>query len=470
MPRKSAVYFHPLDVPQKPLDAWRALKGKSPSVLLESARRSARSGRWSLVLTGPRAVFSSHGDGAFYGPPGKKPRRLAGDPFVSLKKLLTARRVDAPAGAPFAGGAVGFASYEAKNLLERPKMRPREDLGLPWLYFLFFDEGLIFDHETGKSFFFSPEKSPAAARAVRDRIRRTKASRGVMKVPRLAAETSVSRSRFHAMVKSAKESIRRGDIYQANLSQRFSFPLKAPVDAVYEKLRAVNPSPFFGILDAGDFQILSGSPERLLRLEGRRLETRPIAGTRKRGENARKDRELSAELLLSEKERAEHVMLVDLERNDLGRVAEYGSVAVDELMTVEEYSHVQHIVSNVRAVLRKGLGAVDAFRAFFPGGTITGAPKVRSMEVIDSLEPVARGPYTGSLGYFSFTGDMDFNIIIRSLVVKDGTAHLQVGAGIVADSDPQKEYDETLYKAEAVLAAIFGAVPARRYLERLRAS
>ena len=196
------------------------------------------------------------------------------------------------------------------------------------------------------------------------------------------------------------------------------------------------------------------------------METRPIAGTRWRGKNPREDSRLGMELLLSDKERAEHIMLVDLERNDLGRVAEYGSVTVNELMTLEDYSHVKHIVSNVRATLRQDLDAVDAFCAFFPGGTITGAPKIRCMQIIEELEPVARGPYTGSLGYFSFTGNMDFNILIRSLVISGKKAYLHVGAGIVADSKPKKEYHETLYKAEAVLSAVFGEKKVREFLRQ----
>ncbi len=236
---------------------------------------------------------------------------------------------------------------------------------------------------------------------------------------------------------------------------------------IYGNLRAINPSPFFGLLETDGFALVSGSPERLVCLKNDVLETRPIAGTRPRGANPSEDDAKSLELLLSAKERAEHVMLVDLERNDLGRVAEYGSVEVDELMAIEDYSHVKHIVSNVRAVLRKELGAVDAFQALFPGGTITGAPKLRCLEVIDALEPVARGPYTGSLGYFSFDGAMDFNIIIRSLFLKNGRAYLGAGAGIVADSDPEKEYDETLHKAEAVLRAAFASKKER---ERSRVS
>ncbi len=477
MNAKKASYFYKIDVPVDPLVVYRAMAQKKPAVLLESARISAGSGRYSLVVANPQMVFWSRERSVFISRPGAVPRKLTGEPFNVLRMILKKYAFEpSPGSAPFAGGAVGFVSYEAKNLLEPSCSGPCEDLGLPWLYFPFFNSGVLFDHKTNETFFFSKNRDAALARSVRERIlrhadkvKRNHAARS-SSVPHLLMRSSVSRQRFLSMVRKAKEYIRRGDIYQANLSQRFSFPLSEPVETVYEKLKKVNPSSFFGILDAGDYQILSGSPERLLRLEGRRLETRPIAGTRSRSLDPRQDRKASIELLLSEKERAEHIMLVDLERNDLGRVAEYGSVTVDELMEIEEYSHVKHIVSNVRATLKKGLDAVDAFTAFFPGGTITGAPKIRSMQVIDELEPVARGPYTGSMGYFSFTGGMDFNIIIRSLVIKDGTAHLQVGAGIVADSNPQKEYDETLYKAEAVLAAIFGPVQTRRYLDRLRTS
>ncbi len=448
-------------------------------MLLESARLSPRFGRYSLVATKPESVFRYRDGKAALRSPGGSDRIINGDPFKALEELLCREKAVRVDGAPpFAGGAVGFVGYEAKKLIE-PSLScyAREDLGLPWMYFLFLHQGVIFDHASGETILFSSEGGKSALEACEKSLRADlsrsrpfmlKKSHSSRALPKLVS--SVSRRGFTGMVMKAKERIRRGDIYQANLSQRFTFPLPMSADAVYERLKQVNPSSFFGMLDAGDFQILSGSPERLLKLEGRRLETRPIAGTRPASRDRKKDRASSLELMLSEKERAEHVMLLDLERNDLGRVAEYGSVAVDELMALEEYSHVKHIVSNVRATLKPGLGAVDAFKAFFPGGTITGAPKVRSMQVIDELEPVARGPYTGSLGYFSFTGDMDFNIIIRSLVIRDGLAHLQVGAGIVADSDPEKEYDETLYKAEAVLTAIFGPVQTRALLRRLRKS
>ena len=260
------------------------------------------------------------------------------------------------------------------------------------------------------------------------------------------------------MVLRAKELIAAGDIYQANLSQRFSAPLREEPWSLYRRLMEINPSPFAAFADFGPFQIVSASPERLFRVNGDLLETRPIAGTRPRGATAVENARLRRELLLNEKERAEHLMLVDLERNDLGRVCRYDTVRVDDLMALEEYSHVIHIVSNVRGRLQPGTGLRRLLAALFPGGTISGCPKIRCLEVIDALEPVRRHFYTGSLGYISASGEIDLNILIRTAVVTGGQVHVQAGAGIVADSDPGREYEETLHKAQALLE-IMGVRP-----------
>ena len=257
------------------------------------------------------------------------------------------------------------------------------------------------------------------------------------------------------IVKKTKEYIAAGDIFQANLSQRVSAHIEGKIPwNIYKILSSINPSPFAAFIDFGSYQIISSSPERLLRVRNRMIETRPIAGTRPRGKNVREDEMMRTELLLNEKERAEHIMLIDLERNDLGRVSNYGSVTVDELMITEDYSHVIHIVSNVIGCLAEGKDCFDAIKAAFPGGTITGVPKVRCMEIIDELEPVKRGPYTGSIGYISFSGNMDLNIVIRTFVIKGGMAYVQAGAGIVTDSDPEREYFETLKKAEALIKTL----------------
>jgi anthranilate/para-aminobenzoate synthase component I len=462
-----------------PFKLYLALKTSAPSALLESARLSPAMGRYSIIGVKPFLVFDS-------GKVGSK------NPLKELSALMKRFR-SAPTVLPFAGGAIGYFGYEAKNLIEPCLGRARKPgPGLPDIYLLFFEEGAVIDHAACQVFVFAKsvaalknleqkiksglmdQSSPASLPAGRRERSDLNLENQIASSPKLLAMTakfqkidrSLSRREFLEKVKKAKEYIRRGEIYQANLSQRFSFPLEFGPEEVYARLRAVNPGCFFGILDAGDFQIISGSPERLVKLEKGVLQTRPIAGTRWRGKTAAQDKKLSRQLMLSPKERAEHLMLVDLERNDMGRVAEYGSVRVDELMVVEDYSHVKHIVSNVRGVLKKGLGAVDVIKAFFPGGTITGVPKVRCMEIIDELEPVARGPYTGSLGYLSFSGNLDLNIVIRSLILRKGRAYLNVGAGIVADSDPQKEYDETLYKAEAVFSSLFGKEPTRDFFKR----
>ncbi len=433
-------------------------------MLLESARHASHTGRWSIAAAGPFLVLEAKGRRIKITRSGRVSRSVA-DPFGVLKKILRENRVKETGNVmPFAGGAIGYAGYEAKNLIEPGlPQKAKDTLDLPDLYFMCFDRGIVWDHQKKETVIFAPDKK--TAKDVEERVVSFPRQRalpvrqaGVAFKPerKRTVESSLTQAEFMKAVNAAKSFIKKGDIYQANLSRCLSFPIEEDPFEIYRRLRQINPSAFFGFLDAGHFQILSGSPERLLKLENGSLETRPIAGTRSRGKDERRDAALALDLLLSPKERAEHIMLVDLERNDLGRVAEYGSVRVDELMTLEDYSHVKHIVSNVRGRLKKGSDAVDAFKAFFPGGTITGAPKVRCMEIIDSLEPVARGPYTGSLGYFSFTGGMDFNIIIRSLVVKGGRGYLHTGAGIVADSIPKKEYEETDHKAEAVLQAVFG--------------
>jgi anthranilate synthase component 1 len=267
-------------------------------------------------------------------------------------------------------------------------------------------------------------------------------------------KTNMTRDRFEEIVARIVEYIHAGDAFQVVPSQRWSAPVPVEAFSIYRGLRAVNPSPYMYFLDFGDFQVAGASPEPLLTVSGRRVSTKPIAGTRPRGASAEEDRRIAAELLADEKERAEHVMLVDLGRNDLGRVCEYGSVRVDELMEVELYSHVMHIVSSVSGRLREGIGAMDALRSVLPAGTLSGAPKVRAMQIIEELEPVKRGGYGGAIGYLSYGGDLDTAIHIRTVVVKDGVAHVQAGGGTVADAKPDYEYEESVAKARAVMRAV----------------
>jgi len=413
-------------------------------------------------------------------------------PFPRLRELVSAYpqspRPDIP---PFQGGAVGLLSYDFVRYFEAVPSGAVDDLGIPDAHFFMCDRLVSFDHKEGRAWAVCCPGARESRLGFNEiqvdwGVEYDKAVEAIAEAQMLISEGGIlargpspaphdfasprrpaveivhgiTKEKYMGMVERTLQYIRAGDIFQANLSQRLSADVggRDPFD-VYLKLSEINPSPFACYVDFGDYVIAGSSPERLVRLKpsadgGKSVETRPIAGTRPRGDSSDRDAILRAELLLNEKERAEHIMLIDLERNDLGRVCDYGSVSVDELMITEDYSHVMHIVSNVRGILNPRMDAFDVLKAVFPGGTITGVPKVRCMEIIDELEPVARGPYTGSIGYVGFGGDMDFNIVIRSFVIKDGTAYVQAGAGIVADSDPEREYFETLKKAEALLKTL----------------
>ncbi len=473
-----------------PLTAFEALRQDGCPVLLESARVNEKIGRYSFVTADPYLIFKSRGETVELILPKTLERKFGRramtkrKPLEKLRELLNNYRTSRIAGLPpFTGGAVGYFSYDFSRQFEKLPRRAAVDVDFPEACFIFVDLVVAFDHILDKAWvivnpgareqelgFRRPEPNQwdrlfnEAGERLRTTVVRLESASHRDSAPLPNAREPVkefelsaglSQTEFEAMVIRCKEYISAGDIYQANLSQRFSaFIDGADSFSLYKILRAVNPSPFAAFLDFGDLQLASSSPERLIRLREGVADTRPIAGTRRRGSDQSEMRELSAELLTSEKERAEHIMLLDLERNDLGKVCSYGSIVVDEIMAVEDYSHVIHIVSNVRGDLAPGKDAFDLVRSVFPGGTITGVPKVRCMEIIDELEPVSRGLYTGSIGYFSNDGDMDMNIIIRTFVIKDGTAYLQVGAGIVADSDPAAEYRETLQKAEALKNAL----------------
>jgi aminodeoxychorismate synthase component I len=471
-----------------PLSALHALRPLGHPVLLESARVNDKTGQYSFVTADPYLVFRSTGDTVELNwkaaPEGKYGKRatMKRKPLPKLRELMANYRTSRVDGLPpFTGGAVGMFSYDFVHQFEELPRTNRDDLAIPDAIFLFVDMVVSFDHIANKAWvivnpgareqemgFRKPEQGQwgrlydEAAQRLGDitakltappaEVRQRGADRGGTP---LRLEPCLTQERFESMVRRCKEYIAAGDIYQANLSQRFSAPIgdQDPL-RLYELLRDINPSPFAAYGEFDGLTVVSSSPERLVRLHGTVADTRPIAGTRRRGKDFQETQELSVELLTNEKERAEHIMLLDLERNDLGRVCTYGTVSVDELMVIEDYSHVIHIVSNVRGELAPGKDGLDLIRATFPGGTITGVPKVRCMEIIDELEPVARGLYTGSLGYIANTGDLDLNIIIRTFVIKEGVAHVQVGAGIVADSDPGREYAETLEKAEALAKAL----------------
>lgn len=371
--------------------------------------------------------------------------------FTRVMRRLIAKYKPGSKALPFfTGGAVGFLGYETARFFEDIRFRKKKSAGSPDLYFGFYDEVIIFDHKRNVYHLAVRAKDAKAARVKFEALRNYfKPFRNKDEQFRTSAfQPEISRVKFESMVRRAKKYIEAGDIYQANLSQRFSFKFKGSAARLYGSLRKINPSPFASYIKTENLSIISSSPERLVSKRGNLCETRPIAGTRPRREGIEK------ELLASPKERAEHVMLVDLERNDLGRVCDYKTVKVEEMMSIEKYSHVIHIVSKITGKLSRGKDGWDLIKTMFPGGTITGCPKVRCMEIIDELEPVSRGLYTGSIGYFDFNGNLDFNIIIRTLVLQKDRGHFQVGAGIVYDSDPAKEYEETLHKGEAPAHAI----------------
>ena len=458
-----------IDDCETPVAAYLKLRGGGPSFLLESAEQGQRFGRWSFVGVDPRAVVRVE-DGMLVTGRDATP---CDDPYRAVADVLARyRAAPLPAGAPpFAGGAVGLFGYDLVRSSE-PTVGPpnRDEIGLPDLALMISDTIVAFDHFTHEVTVivnvFADDAAPEhfaqayeAAVAGIAEIRELLAA----PVPRPAAAgrreppeyvSNLGAAGYAEAVERVKAYIRAGDCYQVVPSQRWS--TEAPVEAfsIYRGLRSVNASPYMYFLDFGDFEIAGASPESLVKVTGRRAEQRPIAGTRPRAATGEGDLARARELLADEKERAEHVMLVDLARNDLGRVCSYGSVTVEELMVVETYSHVMHIVSSVSGELAAEVSAVEALRACLPAGTLSGAPKIRAMQIIDELEPVKRGAYGGAVGYLSFSGDLDSCIFIRSAVIKDGRIHLQAGGGIVVDSDPDYEVRETEAKAGAVRAAI----------------
>ena len=403
-------------------------RGYPVKLFLDSANPNPVTGRFSFLAVGAAEELVLKDDKSCF----EKLKAF----YDSLSEDL---RVE---GLPY--GLFGYLSYDANRFIEKVPSPFLNDLQMPDLHFFLPEILWAFDHLKKKAWLISLEKFSFEPK-------------GLLHEGSYSAtfyRYNMDRDYFKRAVEKIKEYIANGDSFQVNFSQRIDVLFEGSAVELYKRLRALNPSPFSFYLDLGEFKAVSCSPERLVKVEGGVIETRPIAGTRRRGRTEAEDELLRQELFLSEKERAEHVMLVDLERNDLGKVCRYGTVEVNELMVPEFYSHVIHIVSNVRGILREGVHLVDALKALFPGGTITGAPKVRTMEIIAELEPTWRNLYTGSVGYLGFNGVMDFNIVIRTLLLKGYLGALQVGAGIVWDSVADKEYEETLHKGRALLEAL----------------
>lgn len=453
-----------------PVSSFRKIESGDYSFLLESVEGGEKWGRYSFIGTEPSVIFRSKGKSIEIIEKGRT-RKMEGDPLNALRELISRYDPVRLEGLPrFHGGAVGYFSYDIVRFIENLPDLSSDELALWDSFYIITDTVLVFDNVNHKikiiANAYVPDKKQAEVRymeavrkieSIKKKLRsnlRESPSAEQKGQQDLGLVSNFKKNDFKEAVERTKEYIRAGDIIQAVISQRWKADLTVDPFDLYRALRVLNPSPYMFYLKLGD-QILAGSsPEVMVRVEGDRVESRPIAGTRHRGESEEEDRKLEKELLSDPKERAEHIMLVDLARNDLGRVASTGTVNVDELMIIERYSHVMHIVSNVIAELQDGKDAIDVIRATFPAGTLSGAPKVRAMEIIEELEPGKRGAYGGAIGYFSFSGNMDSCITIRTFVIKNGKVYIQAGAGIVADSDPETEYEETVNKVKALVKAV----------------
>jgi len=443
--KRVPVYAEILADLETPTSAyWKLASAETHSFLFESVTGGERLARYSFLGAKPRQIVSQN----------------AG--LDDLKSLLHDRPYARLEGLPpFTGGAVGALAYDLVRAFEKLPDDNPDDLAVDDVFMMLFDQVVVFDHAKNRILVIDHVTEPAGYQPACDRISETiRQLRGPM--PPLPTgnqgevkfSANVSRDAYEAGVRRIIEYIRAGDGIQMVLSQRFSAPVTAHPMAIYRALRYLNPSPYMYLLRCGDYDVIGASPEALVTVVGDTARVRPIAGTRRRGETEEEDALLEKELLADEKERAEHIMLVDLGRNDIGRIAQAGTVNVNDLMVIERYSHVMHIVSEVTGKLKPGLDAFDAVRACFPAGTVSGAPKVRAMEIIDELETSRRGIYAGAVGYFGYDGDMDLAIAIRTVLLKDGIAHVQAGAGIVFDSVPEREWQECHEKAAAVMRAI----------------
>jgi para-aminobenzoate synthetase component 1 len=469
--------FTPLTAPE----LFELVKDNPYSFFLDSGMDPQRLGRYSFLGSEPFLVMSTHGSEITL-VRGREHEVQHGNPFDAIGKLLEIYRLDhCPAPVPFLGGAVGYFSYDLRHFIERLPSTAIDDLQLPESYFAFYDAVMAFDHLEGKTYLvatgFPETEEEQRLRRARMRLEEMKAwlhaaspsqeaslhrserlgeveFQPIQENRKVLLKSNFTPEEYIKAVDRVREYIATGDVFQVNLSQRFEADLKIPPYELYKRLRMVNPAPFASYLNFQGVTIVSASPERFLKVQGDMVETRPIKGTRPRGRDPVEDERLAQELTHSTKDRAENMMIVDLERNDLGRVCHYGTVKVTELAILETFPTVFHLTSTVVGRLRRGKSNIDLLKATFPGGSITGAPKVRAMEIIDELEPTMRSAYTGSIGYLSFNEDMDINIVIRTFLIKEGKAYFQVGGGIIYDSDSEAEYMETLDKAKALIRAL----------------
>ncbi|NOY29384.1 MAG: anthranilate synthase component I [Planctomycetes bacterium] len=482
------VYRHLMSDTLTPVQAFRKLDVSSAACLFESVIGGEKVGRYSFLASDPFLLLSAYAnhvtisrcedrEGSLLkeSPSWKSESFDCSNPLETLREQVAALRValldDLP---PFVGGAVGYAGYDTVRYVERLPNAPHDDRKLPDLWFAFYDQMVVFDHVQKTIIVLAladvrGKDAPAQKKSYDDACKRVDRLVAQLDSPEeaprlddintggdvtLDTTSNFTQTQYEDAVRKCVDYIRAGDIFQVVISQRLQVPFELPPFELYRTLRIVNPSPFMFYLRTPEVTLVGSSPEIMVRVVDGRVTVRPLAGTRPRGQTEAEDSQLAEELLADPKERAEHVMLVDLGRNDVGRVAKYGSVELSDQMVIERYSHVMHITSNVTGQLRDDCDSFDALAACLPAGTVSGAPKVRAMEIIDSLEPNRRGPYAGAVGYIDFAGNMDTCIALRTVVIQDGTAYVQAGAGIVADSVPEQEYQETLNKARGLLQAI----------------
>ncbi|MBZ4687798.1 MAG: trpE [Clostridiales bacterium] len=455
---------------ETPLSAFLKLKKSSFAYLLESVEGGSQPGRYSFIGVDPSILFEAKDGKVTVTKQGKTIKYISNDPLQELQKIFESYQpLEVPGLPAFSGGAVGYLGYDMIRYWEEIPKPAEKDTGYPDCFFMFADTLIIFDHfkQTMKitvnvSVGNDPEKDYNKAvskiKEISSILNKPLADiltlKGGLSMQGTDYSYNCTSEEFQEMVKKAKEYIRAGDIFQVVLSRKINFTLQSDPILIYRSLRSLNPSPYMYYLSFGEIKIVGSSPEVMVKVVDGRAELKPIAGTRPRGKTKEEDEKLARELLADEKERAEHLMLVDLGRNDLGRVSEYGSVKVNDYMQIENYSHVMHIVSKVAGRVRKEYTCFDVLKASFPAGTVSGAPKIRAMEIIDELEPDGRGPYAGAVGYISYTGNMDTCIAIRTLFIKGNKGYIQAGAGIVADSNPLNEYYEVCNKSQALVNAL----------------
>ena len=449
-----------IDTKLNSFQLYTIFKDHPYSFFLDSGMDHEKLGKYSFIGFDPLLVFKSKDDKIDI-TEGEKTNTFYGNPLDKLKEIFSQYQMDYQTEFPFVGGFVGYLSYDLCHHIERLPRSAVDDVQIPDCYFGIYDGIIIVDHREDTVYIAALGiKSPAAHRvnSIKEMIVAAE-QKGIsvqikMNPKEVDFKANMSKEVYLDAIQKVREYIRAGDIYQANFTQRFECTLEDTPYDLYAKLRTINPAPFASLLDFGEGMIASSSPERFIQIKNRIIETRPIKGTRPRGKTPEEDLQNRQDLLTSEKDQAELLMIVDLERNDLGRISKTGTVKVTELFHLEEYATVYHLVSTVIGEMKEEYDVVDCIKATFPGGSITGAPKIRAMEIIDELEPTQRNIYTGSIGYIGFNGDTDLNIVIRTIVCKNDKAYFQVGGGIVWDSDPEMEYEETLHKARALFNAL----------------